>query len=98
MKFFDQFPSIIYDIDGNVISKYDNVTNIFFRLQVVQSVLNNISSYYLHVVSDSETPEIIAEAVYGDPEAHWIILLANNIIDAQYDWPLNPTSFGSYII
>ena len=96
-KFFDQFPSIIYDIDGNVISKYDNVTNIFFRLQVVQSVLNNISSYYLHVVSDSETPEIIAEAVYGDPEAHWIILLANNIVDAQYDWPLNPTSFGSYI-
>jgi Base plate wedge protein 53 len=97
-KFFDQFPLIIYDIEGNAISKFETVTNIFFRLQVVQEALNNISAYYYHSISESETPEIIAEAVYGDPEAHWIVLLANNIVDPQYDWPLTSNAFYSYMI
>lgn len=97
-KFFDQFPLILYDIEGGAISKFETVTNIFFRLQVVQEALNNISSYYYHIISESETPEIIAEAIYGDPEAHWIVLLANNIVDPQYDWPLTSNAFASYII
>lgn len=96
-KYFDLFPRILYDIEGNALTKFDVTTNIFFRMQVVQEALTNISSYYYHNISDSETPEIIAEAVYGDPEAHWIILLANNIIDPQYDWPLPPQAFAAYL-
>lgn len=96
-KFFDKFPRILYDIEGNAISNFESITDIFFRLQVVQESLNNITSYYYHSISDSETPEIVAEAVYGDPEAHWMILLANNIVDAQYDWPLDSVSFGAYL-
>ena len=97
-KYFDLFPQIAYDIDGKQLSTYQNVTNIFFRLRVVQKVLGNISAYYNYIITEGDTPEILAENIYGDPEAHWIILMANNIVDPQYDWPLSDRTFEAYII
>lgn len=97
-KYFDLFPKLLYDIDGKRLSKYSSVTDVFFRLRVIRQVLNNVSAYYEYIVSDFETPEILADKVYGDPEAHWIILLANDMLDPQYDWPLNYNQFKNYII
>lgn len=96
--YFDKFPKILYDIDGKRLSNYQTITDIFFRLQVIRSVLSNFTTYYEHIISDGDTPEILAEKVYGKSEAHWVILLANNIVDAQYDWPLTDTIFNKYII
>lgn len=97
-KYFDLFPKIQYDIDGKRLSKYTTTTNVFFRLRVIRQVLSNASAYYEYIISDFETPEILAEKVYDDSEAHWIILLANDIVDPQYDWPLNYNQFNNYII
>lgn len=97
-KYFTFFPSIAYDIVGKKRTNYQIVTNIFFRLRVIREVLSNFSAYYEYLISDADTPEVLADKVYGDPEAHWIILLANNMIDPQYDWPLNSRDFQKYII
>jgi Base plate wedge protein 53 len=96
--FFEKFPRTTYDINGKQRTNFEVVPNLFFRLRVVREVLENFTSYYEHIVSDDQTPEILAEMVYRDPTAHWIILLANNIRDAQYDWPLNSNDFQRYII
>lgn len=97
-KFFDTFPRIAYDIQGKRLTNYQSTTNILFRLRIIRSVLSNLSAYYEHLVADGDTPEILAEKVYSDPEAHWIIMMANDIVDAQYDWPLNYDQFNKYII
>jgi len=97
-KFFSKFPKLAYDIEGKQKTTYQFTTDIFFRLGVVQDVLSNISAYYEYVIRETDTPEILASKVYNDPEAHWIILLANKIVDPQYDWPLNGTQFRNYII
>ncbi len=96
--FFDAFPKIDYDINRNQYPTYENVTNLFFRLGIVRETINNISSYYVYEIQDGDTPEVLAEKVYGDASAAWIILLANKIIDPQYDWPLDARSFEKYII
>lgn len=97
-SYFRRFPSIPYDIAGKQFTNYETPTNIFFRLRIMREVLSNISTYYEYLIKDEETPEIIADKVYGDPESHWIILLANDIVDPQYDWPLNSRSFNNFII
>jgi len=97
-QFFTRFPRIAYDIAGKQLTNYQVATNLFFRLAVVREALNNISAYYNHIISDHETPEILAEQVYGNPEAHWVILLTNEIVDPQYDWPLNYREFQNFII
>jgi hypothetical protein len=96
-KFFDLFPRVLYDIAGKQKTSYQNVTNVFFRLRVLRDVLSNISAYYEYIVQDGDTPEILAEKVYGDAEAHWIIMMANDIIDGAYDWPLSDADFNLYI-
>jgi hypothetical protein len=98
-SYFGKFPKIDYDIRNVIINKqYEKVTNIFFRIKYISEVLNNLSSYYSIELEDSETPEIIAEKVYNDAGAGWMVLLANQIIDPQFEWPLGYDAFNKYII
>jgi hypothetical protein len=97
MSFFGKFPTVAYDINRGDFSNFEISTNIFFRLAMVKEVINNISAYYEYIIRDGDTPENLADKIYGDPQAHWIILMANNIVDPQYDWPLDKPSFLNYI-
>lgn len=97
MKYFDQFPRIPYQISNDKYGNYQEVTNILFRIGIIRNIISNIGAYYVHRISDSETPEILAESIYGDPEGHWVILIPNNIIDPFYNWPLNDRDFNKYI-
>lgn len=99
-EFFDLFPKITYSIDrdDSVTRNREIVTNIFVRLRFIREILNSIVHYYDYEIKDDETPEILAQKLYGDVEAHWIILMLNDIVDSQYDWPLNYKNFNNYII
>ena len=97
-NFLDLFPKTLYKLDGGQPSSYDTITNITFRVGVLREVMANHSSYYQYTISDGETPETLADRVYGNPQAHWIILYANNIFDPQYGWPLEGRVFNQYII
>lgn len=96
--FFDKFPKIDYDINNDLYSKYENVTNIFFRIGVIREILNNISSYYVFEIENGDKPEVLADKIYGDPGAGWMILYANRIMDPQWEWPLDNEEFKKYII
>jgi len=95
--YLDSFPRIDYSIseDKNVT---ENVTNIFKRYAMLRDVLSNSGSYVLYEIEDNDTPEILAEKVYKDAGAGWMILYANKIMDPQFDWPLSDINFKKYII
>lgn len=98
-SYFDKIPKIKYDINRSLVNpKYETVTNIFFRIRYIQEALNNISSYFTVELEDTDTPEILAEKVYGDAGAGWMITIANQIIDPQWEWPLDADSFQKYIV
>lgn len=97
--FFDRFPKVNYDINRSKVNpKYEALTDIFIRIGVIREVLNNAASYYIYLVEDGDTPEILAEKVYEDPGAAWMIIYANKILDPQFDWPLDYDSFQRFII
>lgn len=98
-NFFDRFPLVRYTVDKSLLNEYDTVRNVLFRVGLIKDVMEtNINSYYYHIIRDSDKPEILAERVYGDAEAHWIILYANDIYDPYYDWPMDDKTFEKYII
>lgn len=97
-KFYDLFPRIKYDITGDTSSSLDTIVDISLRLNILEDVKNNTLSYYEYLIKEDDTPEILADKIYGDAEYHWIILLMNNIINPQFDWPLKTDAFNSYII
>lgn len=97
-RYLDLFPKTRYSLTDSQYPDYQTITNILFRISIIRDILNNTASYFQYTVRDGDTPEILAEKVYKNPEAHWIILYANNIIDPQYDWPLNSKAFYNYIV
>jgi Base plate wedge protein 53 len=96
--FFDFFPKVPYDINRSQYPTYDFATNIFFRLAIIKDILNNTSSYFIYDIDGNDTPEIVAEKVYGDSGANWIVIYANQILDPQFDWVMDDQTFNKYLI
>lgn len=89
--YFKDFPKFLYDFKyGNTDETQtsivlDTTRNVRFR----KEVLSNYTLYDEYDIVDGETPEIIAEKVYGNPNYHWIIMLANDRYDWVSDFPLD---------
>jgi len=93
-KYFNYFPKTLYtsDAENGVV-----VTNIISRFAFEKSYRDNSAVYYEYDIQDSDTPEIIADKMYGNSERHWIVLMMNEIVDPQFDWPLDQRTIISYI-
>lgn len=96
MKYFENFPSTVYTFDKNTVN-IQAVKNILARVTFLRDIKNNIDVSYEYSVKDSDTPETIAHKEYGDPYRSWVILLFNNIINPNYDWPLKSEVLDDYI-
>lgn len=96
--FFDMFPKFNYDMDRGDITVTESVTNIFYRIGFIRETLKNPNIYNLYEIEEGDTPEIIAEKTYRDAGAWWMILLANEIVDPFFDWPLPYKQFNEYMI
>lgn len=94
--YFSYFPSTLYTFDKNT-ENQQVVTNILARSAFLKEVANNSAAYYEYQVKDSDTPEIIADKLYGDVNRHWIVLLFNNILDPFYEFPMKQEVLESYI-
>lgn len=87
--YFKEFPQFLYDFKyGDYETKTSIVKDITRNVRFRKEVLENISVYDIYDIVDGETPEIIAEKIYGNPEYHWIIMLANQRFDYITDFPL----------
>jgi len=95
-KFFNYFPKTLYTSD-NINSGLDTVTNIISRFSFEKTLKQNSAAFYKYQIQDSDTPEIIAAKYYDHPERHWIVLMFNDIIDPQYDWPLQYSTFINFV-
>ena len=93
--YFENFPLIPYDSVGN--GNFKLVTNLLKRVAVRSKVKINASYYDTYDVKEGETPEMIADKLYDDPELHWVILLLNDITDRYHQWPKNQNQFLAYV-
>ena len=93
--YFANFPLIPYDSVGN--GKFKVVTNLLKRVALRSKVRTNTLLYDTYDVKEGETPEMLADKLYGDPNLHWIIMYVNNITDRYHQWPLSTPQFLAFI-
>jgi hypothetical protein len=86
-RYFEKIPFTGYDIDGSGESRV--AVDILQRAKIRDLLLNQSLVFYTYDVKDGETPEIISHKYYGSSQHHWVILLANDIVDPYFDWPLS---------
>lgn len=87
--YFKEFPTIPYEYNIGGKQKIMLVTDITRNVRFRKEVLSNITLYDEYDIVDGETPEIIAEKVYGSSEYHWVVMLVNSRFDYIEDFPLN---------
>ena len=95
-NYFKHFNKTFY-VTGENSTSVDALTNLTTRISFVQKYIDNAALYYLYNIQDGETPEVLAYKLYNSTENHWVILMFNNIMDPQYEWPLDQRSLGLYI-
>ena len=93
--YFESFPKIFYDSVGQGNPKV--VTNLLRRVAIRAKVKTNTMLYDTYDVKSGETPEIIADKLYQDPELHWIVMLVNNVTDRYHQWPMKEQQFNTFL-
>jgi hypothetical protein len=94
MQYFDTLPKVIYTTPllGQKI-----FTNLMARVSMIPDTLQNPLVFYDYDIQEGDTPEIIAHKYYGDSYRYWIVLFANQILDPQWNWPMNSLTFQDYM-
>ena len=94
MQYFDTLPKIVYTSLSGTPTLY---TNLMARVSIMPSMFKDPLIYYQYDLQEGDTPEIVAFKYYGDSYRYWIVLFANQIMDPQWEWPLNYNTFNAYI-
>ena len=50
-----------------------------------------------YTIRDGERADVIANNAYGNPFYDWVVLITNNMVNAQYDWPLTNVELTSVL-
>ena len=94
MKYFETLPTIIAkDPRGNSIV----ASNLLARVSFVSNLIQDPELFYLYDIRDGDTPESVSNKYYNDPYKYWLILLSNQMFDANWDWPISQKLFFPYL-
>jgi len=86
--YFQDFDKIYYSFDINGKTETRIVTDITKNVRIRKQILSNITLFDEYTITDGETPESIAELVYGRADYHWAVMLSNDMYDYLNDFPL----------
>ena len=80
------------------ISDYVRVKNLFKRARIRPDIFEDVTYFTQYKVNPNDRPDNVAKEVYGDANLDWVVMLSNNIIHLENEWPLTQISFNNYCL
>ena len=99
-SFFSNVPDFNYinrSDDGISDGDYTKVKNFFKKAKLREDIIGNIAFFEKFTVQGDDRPDNVANEIYGNPFLDWVVLLANNIVNIQSEWPMSQTDFNTYV-
>lgn len=97
-NYFKQLPDLLYlDRENKEIRTYAKAKNLFRRIKLRSISTEQLANFQFYNVVGGERPDQVAFKFYDDPSLDWVILLTNNIINVQTEWPMDNKSFEKYL-
>lgn len=99
--YFRQVPNFEYvsrTADTKNISEYRTVKNLFKKGKLREDIFGDLSFFTKYKIVGDDRPDNVAFEVYGDETLDWLVLLCNNILNVQTEWPLPQQSFENFLI
>jgi Base plate wedge protein 53 len=95
--YFSKFKKIVYAFNFGDELSLRVVRDITSNMRPIQRILENTLYYGDYDIEDNETPEVIAERVYGNPNLHWVLMLVNEKYHYLNDWPIPENKLDEYV-
>jgi hypothetical protein len=80
------------------ISDYIKVKNLFKKGKIREDIFQNLSFFEKYKIVGNDRPDNVAYEVYGDTTLDWVILLCNNIVSIQTEWPMEQNNLDAYLL
>jgi len=97
--YFRKLPSFEYvsRLPDAKISDYIEVKNLFKKGKLREDIFQELSFFEKYKIIGDDRPDNVAFEIYNDSTLDWVVLLSNNIVNIQTEWPLTQVSFDTYL-
>jgi hypothetical protein len=99
-NYFSQVPEFDYVSrlpDANI-GDYIRVKNLFKKGKIREDIFQNLSFFEKYKIIGNDRPDNVAFEIYEDSKLDWVVLLSNNILNIQTEWPLPQTDFDRFVL
>lgn len=99
--YFRQIPNFEYvsrNNDEQNISDYVPVKNFFKRGKLREDIFGNLNFFDKYSIVGDERADNVAFKFYNDDTLDWVVLLSNNILNIQSEWPMTQRTFDSTML
>ena len=79
MSFFQQFPTIEYDLQET--NQFSKRFDIFRHVDVLNAQSDDFTSYLYYEVKDGERPDIVSYKLYDTPAYYWTFFIINDFLN-----------------
>ena len=99
-NYFKQIPDFEYvsRLPDAKISDYITVKNLFKKGYLRDDIFQDLTFFTKYKVQGNDRPDNVAYTLYEDATLDWIVLLSNNIINIQTEWPMMQYDFDRYLL
>jgi len=100
-SYFRQVPNFEYvnrQADNKTISDYVTVKNLFKRGKLRPDIFENLTFFTKYQIIGDERPDNVAFKLYDDSTLDWVVLLSNNILNLQSEWPTPQLVFDQLML
>ena len=99
-SYFRQVPNFDYvsRLPNANIGDYIPVKNIFKKGKLREDIFQDLAFFEKYKIQGNDRPDNVAFEVYGDSTLDWLVLLCNNVVNIQTEWPLTQDAFDRYVL
>jgi hypothetical protein len=99
-SYFQRLPDFNYvsRLPDSKIGDYVRVKNLFKKGKLREDIFQNVAFFEKYKIVGDDRPDNVAFEVYNDSSLDWLVLLSNNVLNVQSEWPLPQTDFDRFVL
>jgi len=99
-SYFSEVPNFEYvsRLPDAKISDYITVKNFFKRGFLREDIFQNLAFFTKYSITGNDRPDNVAFEIYQDSTLDWLVLMANNIVNIQSEWPISNANFDELML
>ena len=99
-SYFRQVPNFEYvsRLPDAKIGDYTPLKNLFKKGKLREDIFQDLAFFTKYQIKGNDRPDNVAFEVYQDSTLDWLVLLCNNIVNIQTEWPLPQQQFDEYML